>query len=299
MTTGGEDPSRSKFYVAFRIDCLSSTCLCVGIQQEGADLEKDSFEHKMSFQLNCRNGDLMRIGTQKKYVAPEVATVQNGSIVGMMVNLYDGELSFAIDDKFCGVASKDKRLKMGKFYTCILLLNAEDRVTLLNPDSVRQASHGYELIFSKLNMPKEHYSPFYNLFGRVQNHFSQNNCENDLQRLLVMAFLNDRAKFDNIAAMILEVYKRDHQMSGSTASSEKQSGVAQNLPKSFASIQKEYIIRQFLTSHMTPNLISHTEFQDEYLKTAFEACQTTTVTSLMHFYFMVSSLSLKLEIATG
>lgn len=59
----------------------------------------------MSFLLNCRNGDLMRIGAQKKYVSPEVATVHNGSIVGMMVNLYDGELSFAIDDKFCGIAS--------------------------------------------------------------------------------------------------------------------------------------------------------------------------------------------------
>lgn len=62
LETGGEDPSRSKFYVAFRIDNLASTCVCVGIQEEGADLEKDSFEYKMSFQLNCRNGDIMRIG---------------------------------------------------------------------------------------------------------------------------------------------------------------------------------------------------------------------------------------------
>lgn len=106
-----EDPSRSKFYVAFRIDNLASNCVCVGIQQEGADLEKDSFEFKQSFQLNCKNGDVMRIGTQKKYVTPEMATIQNGSIIGMMVNMHDGELSFAVDDKFCGVASKDKRLK--------------------------------------------------------------------------------------------------------------------------------------------------------------------------------------------
>ena len=62
LTAGGDDPSRSKYYVAFRIDNLASTCVCVGIQEEGADLEKDSFEHKMSFQLNCRNGDIMRIG---------------------------------------------------------------------------------------------------------------------------------------------------------------------------------------------------------------------------------------------
>lgn len=147
LATGSEDPSRSKYYVAFRIDNISSTCLCVGIQEEGADLEKDSFEFKMSFQLNCKNGDIMRVGQQKKYVTPEMATVHNGSIVGMMVNLYDGEISFAIDGTFCGIASKDKRLKMGKFYACVLLMNSEDKVTMLNPDSVRQASHGYELIF--------------------------------------------------------------------------------------------------------------------------------------------------------
>lgn len=57
-----EDPSKSKFYVAFRIDNIASNCLCVGIQQEGANLEKDSFEFKQSFLLNCKNGDVMRIG---------------------------------------------------------------------------------------------------------------------------------------------------------------------------------------------------------------------------------------------
>lgn len=145
-------------------------------------------------------------------------------------------------------------------------------------------------------MPKEQYSPFYNLFGRVQNHFSQNNTTNDLQRLLVMGFLNDRQKFDKLAAMILEVYKREHQVS--TTSDEKQPGF-ENLPKSFASIQKEYIIRQFLNSHMTPNLISHIDFQDEYLKNAFEECQTRTIVSLMHFYFMITSLKQRLEGGTG
>lgn len=73
----------------------------------------------------------------------------------MMVNMHEGELSFAIDDKFCGFASKDKRLKQGKFYACILLMNPEDQVTLLNPETVRQASHGFNHIFEKLKIHHE------------------------------------------------------------------------------------------------------------------------------------------------
>lgn len=55
-------PQSNKYYMVFKIDNIGSQCLCVGIQQVGADLEKDSFRYRYGFQLNCRNGDLYRLG---------------------------------------------------------------------------------------------------------------------------------------------------------------------------------------------------------------------------------------------
>ena len=51
----------------------------------------------------------------------------------------EGELSFVIDGKNCGVASRDRRLKQGKYYAAILLMSAEDRITLLSPRVVQMA----------------------------------------------------------------------------------------------------------------------------------------------------------------
>lgn len=48
----------------------------------------------------------------------------------------EGELSFIIDGKNCGVASRDRRLKTGKYFAAVLLHNKEDRVTLMNPRTV-------------------------------------------------------------------------------------------------------------------------------------------------------------------
>lgn len=54
-----------------------------------------------------------------------------------------------------------------------------------------------------------------------------------------MAFLNDRDKHDKLANMVLEVYKREHQ----GADDSEYKPPSSDLPKSFASIQKEYIIK--------------------------------------------------------
>ena len=62
--TEGEEGSakKGKYLVVFQIDNIGSQCLAVGVQQVGGDLEKDSFEHRHGFQINCRNGDVFRLG---------------------------------------------------------------------------------------------------------------------------------------------------------------------------------------------------------------------------------------------
>lgn len=75
----------------------------------------------------------------------------------------------------------------------------------MNPDHVRQASNGFNLMFEKLKIQQESSSTFYNLFGRVQDHFINENSEKDLQRLIIMAYLNDKTKFENLAALMNEV----------------------------------------------------------------------------------------------
>ena len=52
----------SKYYILFHVKHIESSCLCVGIQQHGADLEKDSFNYRYGFQFNCKNGDVFRLG---------------------------------------------------------------------------------------------------------------------------------------------------------------------------------------------------------------------------------------------
>ena len=107
------------------------------MQQQGADLERDSFDYRYGFQLNCRNGDVSRLGQRKEYAHSE--TITSGSNIGVLLNMQDGEIQFSIDGKNCGTASKDKRLKQGKYFAAILLMSKKDRVTLLNPRKVLQS----------------------------------------------------------------------------------------------------------------------------------------------------------------
>ena len=44
-----EEDGPSKFYMLFHLDKIGSKCVCVGIQQQGGDLEKDSFDYRYGF----------------------------------------------------------------------------------------------------------------------------------------------------------------------------------------------------------------------------------------------------------
>jgi hypothetical protein len=54
------------------------------------------------------------------------AKFEKNCVVGVALDMYDGELSFTLDGRNLGVASKDKRLQRGKYYAAILLLGAAD-----------------------------------------------------------------------------------------------------------------------------------------------------------------------------
>ena len=116
-------PQFSRYISLFTVNNTASTCLCVGIQQEGGDLEKDSFNFRYGFQLNCVNGSVFRLAQPKEYTT---AKFEKNCVVGVALDMYDGELSFTLDGRNLGVASKDKRLQRGKYYAAILLLGAAD-----------------------------------------------------------------------------------------------------------------------------------------------------------------------------
>lgn len=46
-------------------------------------------------------------------------------------------------------------------------------------------------------------------------------------------------------------------------------------------------------------MISYFEYQEDFLKNAFEASVTHQITSLMHFYFMIQDLNEKLSAPDG
>jgi len=82
----------SKFYMLFKLNSIDSKCVCVGIQQQGGDLEKDSFDYRYGFQLNCNNGDICRLGQRKEYINLAKHPITDGSTIGVMLNMWDGEL---------------------------------------------------------------------------------------------------------------------------------------------------------------------------------------------------------------
>ena len=86
--------------------------------------------------MNCRNCDVYRLGQRKEYAHEAIG---DGSTIGIMLDMERGELSFIIDGKNCGVASRDRRLKEGKYYAAILLMSAEDKITLLSPRKFQMA----------------------------------------------------------------------------------------------------------------------------------------------------------------
>lgn len=84
----------------------------------------------------------------------------------------EGELSFVVDGKNCGVASRDRRLKQGKYYAAILLMSPEDKITLLSPRKVQMAYHGYQSLLSRLNITSSEHSRFFHLIEDIQEYFA-------------------------------------------------------------------------------------------------------------------------------
>ena len=55
------------------------------------------------------------------------------------------------------------------------------------------------------------------------------------------------------------------------------------------------MIKQVLDSHLSPKMISYFEYQEDFLKNAFEANVNQQITSLMHFYFLAQEISEKMN----
>jgi hypothetical protein len=54
------------------------------------------------------------------------AKFEKNCVVGVALDMWDGALSFTLDGRNLGIASKDKRLQRGKYYAAVLLLGKED-----------------------------------------------------------------------------------------------------------------------------------------------------------------------------
>jgi len=89
--------------------------------------------------------------------------------------MWNGELKFTIDGVDCGVASKDKRLKQGKYFSAILLMNNEDKITFVNPRNLSKVSLGYQTLFNKLGVEAEENERFYKMVEEVHDYFTDMN----------------------------------------------------------------------------------------------------------------------------
>jgi len=116
--------------------------------------------------------------------------------------MFDGEISFLIDGKNCGVASKDKRLKQGKYYAAILLLGKKDRVTLTNPRKVMESQLGYELLLAKLNIVPADHERFFHLLEMIQEYFMDETQDKHMHRLIICSYLNNYGAFEQMCNVI-------------------------------------------------------------------------------------------------
>jgi len=126
------------------------------------------------------------------------AKFEKNCVVGVALDMYDGVLSFTLDGRNLGVASKDKRLQRGKYYAAILLLGAADQVTLVHQRKVHQASMGYELLFERLGIHPHENSKFLVLFEQISEHFGEQKPASGLQKLLVESYLTNPSAFEGL-----------------------------------------------------------------------------------------------------
>ena len=124
----------------------------MGVQQEGADWERSAavIEQRLGVLLNCANGTASGLGVSKHHqIDPETAS---SCLVGVLFDMWQGEISFTRNGEALGTPIVDKRLKQGKYVAAILLSSPGDSATLVNPRKVMQASLGYELLFKELGL---------------------------------------------------------------------------------------------------------------------------------------------------
>ena len=124
--------------------------------------------------------------------------ITNGTRIGVLLNMHDGELQFTIDGVNCGQASKDKRLKQGTYFAAILMMNKTDSVTMLNPRKLTKANLAYESMLPRIGVHQAQNERFYALLEQVQEYFTDQTTEKNMHRLVLGAYLNNEDKFDEV-----------------------------------------------------------------------------------------------------
>jgi hypothetical protein len=144
------------------------------------------------------NGDICRLGQTKEYVSIFKSPISKGAKIGVLLDMWNGELKFTIDGVDCGVASKDKRLKQGKYFPAILLMNNEDKITMVNPRNLSKVSLGYQTLFNKLGVEAEENERFYKMVEEVHDYFTDMNQEKELHKMMLGAYLNNMGAFEGL-----------------------------------------------------------------------------------------------------
>jgi len=209
-----------------------------------------------------------------------------------MLDMWNGELKFTIDGRDCGTASKDKRLKQGKYYAAILLMSKEDKVTLVNPRKLSQAAAGYRSLFSQLGVEAEENPRFYKLAEEVQEYFTDMTQEKALHKLMLGAYLNNMDSFELLSQRVCASEARQGgpglaltQSQISSLGAQTQKGAIPASPETLSSC---YILKKLIYSFMNPVLVPYRDFHEEYRLAAFESFIQRTTAEIMNLHFMLT-----------
>ena len=204
--------------------------------------------------------------------------------------MWDGEICFSINGKSCGVASDDKKLKAGKYYISVILGSVDDQITLINPRKITQASNGYELLFSKLNiLPFEdddtlidqealESRKFQDLFEKLQEYFTEPNQQKDFHRMIIGSYLNDANSFDSLC---------NHLKGGQGKKKNPITSIGMTRNKS--SLSKQQILDQIIQSYMSPPLTSYSDFHDSDIRGPFEQFHSILICDLLNLHFQLKA----------
>jgi hypothetical protein len=190
--------------------------------------------------------------------------------------MWNGSLSFSIDGVDCGVASKDKRLKQGKYFPAILLMNKEDKISFMNPRQLSKASLGYQTMFSKLGVEAEENERFYRMVEEVHDYFTDMNQEKELHKMMLGAYLNNMGAFEGLCQKVRE----QDEVQNSQSTAQTQSGGLSNC----------YVLKRLIYSFMNPVLIPYKDFHEDYRLSAFDSFIHQTITEVMNIHFMLADV---------